>query len=234
MNVQESLTKFYEFLDRPLFLRSRIVLALLVIPLVLTFMAPLWRISMTAPQYPNGLYMDIYTHKVDGGHAGHDITEINELNHYIGMKPIDGAALTDLDWIPFALGLLALLTLRCAAIGNVRALVDLLVVSGYVATFAFARFIYRLWYFGHSLNPEAPIHLPAFTPAIIGRKQVANFGVESWPRAGSLYVAIFLAGVVGVTLWHLIAGRRAALHKGERTTGPAAAAGPAPDAHGGE
>jgi copper chaperone NosL len=211
MTLRQSLDSFYAFLDRPLYLAARLALAALVIPLCLTFTAPLWKISMVAPQYPGGLYMDIYTHKLDGGHDAHDITEINELNHYIGMKPIDRAALTDLDWIPFALGLLALLTLRCAAIGNVRALIDLVVVSGYVATFALARFVYKLWYFGHSLSSDAPIKLTPFTPAVIGKKQVANFAVESWPQAGTWYVAVFLAGVAGIALWHLVAGRRAAV-----------------------
>jgi len=210
MTLRQSLDSFYAFLDRPLFLPARLALAVLVIPLCLAFTAPLWRISMVAPQYPNGLYMEIYPHKVDGGHDGHDITEINELNHYIGMKPIDRAALTDLDWIPFALGLLALLTLRCAAIGNVRTLIDLIVVAGYVASFAFARFIYKLWYFGHSLAPDAPIKLTPFTPAVVGKKQVANFAVESWPQAGTYWVTAFLAGIAAITLWHLIAGRRAA------------------------
>ncbi len=211
MTFRSSLDSFYAFLDRPLFPKARLLLAALVLPLCLTFTTPLWRISMVAPQYPTGLYMDIYTYKLDGGHDGHDIAEINELNHYIGMHPIDRAALTDLDWIPFALGLLVLLTLRCAAIGNVRALVDLLVLSGYIATFAFARFIYKLWYFGHSMAPDAPIRLEPFTPAIIGKKQVANFAVESWPQSGTICITIFLVGVVGVTAWHLIAGRRAAV-----------------------
>ena len=210
MTIRQSLDSFFAYLDRPLFIPARLALAALVIPLCLAFTAPLWKISMVAPQYPSGLYMEIYTHKLDGGHDAHDITEINELNHYIGMKPIDRAALTDLDWIPFALGLLALLTLRCAAIGNVRTLIDLVVVAGYVAGFAFARFIYKLWYFGHSLAPDAPIKLTPFTPAVIGKKQVANFAVESWPQTGTLWVTVFLAGIVAVTLWHLIAGRRAA------------------------
>jgi copper chaperone NosL len=210
MTIRQSLDSFFAYLDRPLFLPARLALAALVIPLCLAFTAPLWKISMVAPQYPSGLYMEIYTHKVDGGHEAHDITEINELNHYIGMKPIDRASLTDLDWIPFALGLLALLTLRCAAIGNVRTLIDLVVVAGYVAGFAFARFIYKLWYFGHSLAPDAPIKLAPFTPAVIGKKQVANFAVESWPQVGTVWVTVFLAGIVGVALWHLIAGRRAA------------------------
>ncbi len=211
MTIRQSLEGFYAFLERPLKLPSRLMLAGLVIPLALTFLFPLWRISMVAPQYPNGLYMDVYAHKVDGGHDAHDIVEINELNHYLGMKPIDRAALTDLDWIPFALGLLALLALRTAAIGNVRTLVDLVVVSGYVATFAFARFIYRLWYFGHSLSPDAPIKLTPFTPAIIGKKQVANFAVESWPQGGTICVTIYLVGIVGILVWHLISGRRAAV-----------------------
>ena len=186
------------------------IAAVVLLPVYFLPMLPIWHMHMVAPQYPNGLYMEIYTHKVDGGHHAHDITEINELNHYIGMKPIDRAALTDLDWIPFALGLLALLTLRCAAIGNVRTLIDLIVVAIYVSGFAFARFLYKLWYFGHSLAPDAPIRLEPFTPAVIGKKQIANFAVESWPQAGTLWVTVFLAGITALTLWHLIAGRRAA------------------------
>ena len=70
MTLRQSLESFYAFLDRPLYLPARLVLAALVIPLCLTFTSPLWRISMVAPQYPNGLYIDIYTHKVEGGHEG--------------------------------------------------------------------------------------------------------------------------------------------------------------------
>src|SRR6478752_9298365 len=137
MTLKHQLSKFYEFLDRPLFWWSRIVLALLVIPLVLSFREPLWKISLHAPQYPDGLWMEIYMHKVEGGNNGQHIKEINTLNHYIGMHKIDRAELSDLDWIPFAIGLLVVLTLRCAALGNVRALIDLAVLTGYFTAFAF-------------------------------------------------------------------------------------------------
>jgi hypothetical protein len=40
---------------------------------------------------------------------------------------------------------------------------------------------------------------------------VANFAVESWPQLGTVFITIFLAGITGVTAWHLIAGRRAAV-----------------------
>lgn len=208
--MSRAFDQFYAFLDRPLFGRARLLLVLAVVPLLLTFTQPLWRISMTAPQYPRGLTMEIYAHKLDGGNHGQHIKEINTLNHYIGMHTIDRAELTDLDWIPFGLGLLALLTLRCAAIGNVRTLVDLAVVSGYISLFAFGRFAYKLYVFGHQLNPDAPIKVPPFTPAIFGEKQIANFTTSSYPQLGSALVGLFLAAVFAALLWHLVAGRRAA------------------------
>ncbi len=221
--MKDAINKFYEFLDRPLFPLSRLVLALLVIPLAFGMFQPLWRISMKAPQYPKGLYMDIYAHRVEGGHGGLDIKEINTLNHYIGMHKIDRAELTDLDWIPFALGLLIVLTLRCAAIGNVRALIDLVVIAGYISLFAFGRFVYKLWVYGHELDPTAPIKIKPFTPAIFGDKQIANFSTNSYPQLGSILIGVFMTGLLGVVAWHLIAVRRAAV----RAARLAAAAAPA-------
>ncbi len=209
--MRDAFARFYEFLDRPLYGWSRLLLAALVIPLVLAFTAPLWRISMRAPQYPKGLYLDVYAHKLDGGNQGRDIQEINTLNHYIGMRKIDRAEMSELDWIPFALAALALLALRCAAIGNVRMLVDLVVVTSFVAAYSMARFVYKLYVFGHNLDPKAPLTVEPFTPAIFGKKQIANFYTESYPQLGTLYVTIFVTGVVAITAWHLIAGRLAAV-----------------------
>ncbi|MFO0745872.1 MAG: hypothetical protein U1F43_09390 [Myxococcota bacterium] len=205
--MKNALNRFYEFLDRPLYGWSRIALAALVVPLVLAFSQPLWRISMTAPQYPKGLYIDIFPHTIESGHDNHDLVEINTLNHYIGMHKIDRAELSDLDWIPFALVALALLTLRCAVIGNVRMLVDLSVTAGFIGAFSMGRFVYKLYSMGHNLDPTAPIHLEGFTPAIFGKKQIANFATESWPQSGAIWVGVFITGVVGITAWHLIWGR---------------------------
>jgi hypothetical protein len=203
--------RFYDFLSRPLFGRARVLLALLCLPLALSFTQPLWRIAMEAPQYRNGLVVDIYAYKLEGGHEGKDLPEINVLNHYIGMRKIDRAALSDLDWIPFALGALLILTLRVAAIGNVSSLVDLVVMTLYTSVFAFGRFVYTLYLFGHELDPEAPVRVKPFTPAIFGTKQIANFTTHSFPSTGSFMMGAFVTGVVGVALWHLIAGRRAAV-----------------------
>ncbi len=209
--------QFYEFLGRPLAKGTRPMLALLVIPLALVFTAPVWRISMEAPQYPAGLYMDIYAHKVEGGKGGSDIQEINILNHYIGMHKLDETAFADTAWIPFAFGALLIMTLRVAAIGNVRALVDLVVTAGYVSLFAFGRFVYMLYVYGHHLAPDAPVKVKPFMPAVLGTKQIANFTTHSLPQLGSLYLGIFMTGIMCVLAWHLFAGRRAAVQRA--TTG---------------
>jgi hypothetical protein len=208
--MKQPLAKFYAFLDRPLRGWSRVALALLVVPLVLTFTAPLWRIRLEAPQYPKGLVMDIYAHKLESGNHGQHLTEINNLNHYIGMKKIDRAELSDLDWLPFAVGLLALLALRCAAIGNVRALVDLAVLTGYISLFSLGRFAYKLYVFGHDLAPDAAVKVKPFTPAIFGSKQIANFTTYSYPQLGSAMIGAFATGVVVLLLYHLVTGRREA------------------------
>jgi hypothetical protein len=207
--------RFYEFLSQPLQLKSRLLLALGVVALAGSFSAPLWQITMNAPQYPNGLTLDIYAYKLEGGHGGEDIQEINTLNHYIGMHKLDRTALSDLDWIPFALGALAIFALRVAAIGNVRSLVDLVVATAYVSLFAFGRFVYMLYTFGHHLNPDAPVKVAGFTPAIIGSKQIANFTTHSYPALGSVLMGVFAAVVVGTLGWHLFLGRREAVRVGE-------------------
>ena len=91
---------FYAFLDQPLYKWSRFLLVALLVPLLLSLTAPIWRISMEAPQYPKGLYLDIFTYTIEGGNDGQHLAEINTLNHYIGMHKIDRAELSDLDWLP--------------------------------------------------------------------------------------------------------------------------------------
>lgn len=205
------LDRFYDFLSKPLFPRSRVALALLVVPLGVALTQPLWRISMEAPQYPQGLTLDVYATHLEGGNGGQHLSEINTLNHYIGMRKLDRQAMKDLDWIPFALGALAIITLRVAAIGSVRSLVDLVVMAGYVSAFAFGRFVYMLWSFGHELAPDAPMKVKPFMPAVLGSKQIANFTTHSWPQVGSALLGVFVVGLVAVLAWHLGAGRRAAL-----------------------
>jgi hypothetical protein len=178
--------------------------------LLLSFTQPLWNIRMLAPQYPQGLQLDIFAHTIQGGNEGLDLNEINTLNHYIGMRKLDKAEFSDLEWIPFAIGVLALLTLRVAAIGDVRSLVDLAALALYFSTFSAARFAFQLYTYGHNLDPHAPIRMEPFTPAIFGTKQIANFTTASYPRGATFLIGAFVATVVVLAGWHLLrAARRA-------------------------
>lgn len=213
--------RFYEFLGSPLQLWSRAALIVFVIPLVLSFWFPLWRIELEAPQYPNGLEMEIYSHTLEGGNNGQHLQEINTLNHYIGMRHIDRAELSDLDWLPFALGALALYALRVAIVGTVRSLIDLTIMTVYAGGFGLARFAYKLWVFGHNLDPQAPFKVEPFMPAMLGTKQIANFTTTSLPQLGTFLVGAYTVGVLGITAWHLFSGRRRAIALAK--TRPAAA-----------
>jgi hypothetical protein len=205
---------FFEFLDAPLRRRGRLLLVALVIPLLLSFLFPLWRISMKAPQYPAGLYMDIYAHKVTGGNDGHDIEEINTLNHYIGMAKITREELRDLDWMPFGILAMAMLALRAALLGNIRTMIDLSMIAFYISGVAFARFVYMLWQFGHDLDPKAPVKIAPFMPVLVGGKQIANFHTYSMPQLGSVMLMAFTGGVWAITLWYLWRGKREAATAG--------------------
>jgi hypothetical protein len=104
----------------PLDDRSRWLLLMLLAPLFLALIAPIWQMRFVASQYPDGVELVIFPYTVTG-----DVQEVNTLNHYIGMAAIDRAALSDLDFLPFAIGAFPLLLLRVVAIGDVRSLLDL-------------------------------------------------------------------------------------------------------------
>ena len=210
--MRKTADSFWEFLDIPLRGGARLLLIALVVPLLLSFAFPLWRISMKAPQYPDGLSMDIYSYQLVGGNDGHDVQEINTLNHYIGMHTVTREELRDLDWMPFGIVAMALLAMRAALLGNVRAMIDLSMIAAYISLVAFGRFVWMLWEFGHHLDPKAPVKVAPFMPVVFGSKQIANFMTHSMPQLGSVFLLLFTGGIWCITLWYLWSGRRAVVH----------------------
>jgi hypothetical protein len=166
------------------------------------YVFPLWRLTMFAPQYPEGLRMAIYSYKLEGGNGGQDIREINVLNHYIGMRDLAAEDFNEFKWMPFVVGALGLLFLRAAVHGTVAHLVDVAVLYLYFTAFALWSFAYKLYSYGHTLDPTAAVKVDPFMPPMFGFKQLANFEVYSYPAAASyalggvavaLAIAVFLA-----------------------------------------
>ena len=207
--MTKALDAFYRILEEPIFPWARVALVGLTFFVGLSFTAPMWHINMSAPQFPEGLVLYIYSYKLDGGNDGNDVQEINVLNHYIGMAPLDRSSLADLDWIPFLFAGMIILALRTAVIGKVGSMLDLLVLTTYAGAFGFGRLYYKLYSFGHNLDPKAPVTVEPFMPVMWGKKQIANFLTDAGPGLGTWYVAIFATGLTLLLLAHLVMGRRA-------------------------
>ncbi len=184
-------------------LGPRLMLGVAGLLLVGIFLFPLWNLTMYAPQYPEGLRLDIYSYKLEGGNHGQDVKEINILNHYIGMRDLIEDDFTEFKWLPFVVGALALLYLRAAVIGTVRQVLDVLVLNLYFSAFALWSFSHRLYQYGHTLAPTAAVKVAPFMPPVFGGKQLANFTVYWYPGLASwgMGVSTLLVIVAMVLAW---------------------------------
>lgn len=168
----------------------------------LLFLFPLWKITLSAPQYPNPLVMSIWINKISGT-TENTLQSINILNHYIGMAPILPQSFPELSympWIVICLIFSGLLT----ALSHKRPLlaiwVVLLVGLGSLGLWDFYHWEQE---FGHNLNPRAPIKLDdmTYSPPFLGKKVLLNIRATSMPAMGAivLFLSIGLALLAVIT-----------------------------------
>jgi len=194
--MQDKIKILNEYFKISLTLKSRIILLISVCILVPTFFLPLWQLEFGAQQYPEGLEMFIYADRMEGGDDGNDLTEINVLNHYIGMAVLNEENFTEFQWIPLVIGLILVLTLRSVVVGDLKSLIDLLVFMFYFSVFSLWRFWYMLSSYGHNLDPKAAVKVAPFTPPVFGTKMVGQFTVASYPDIGSFFFILFALMIV--------------------------------------
>lgn len=160
---------------------SRLMLFAAGALLVISIFVPLWRIELSAPQYPEGLVMKIFTYKLGG-----DVEIINGLNHYIGMQTLHAENFIEFTVLPYIIGFFALFTFITALVSRKRMLYILMIsfiLFGILAMVDFWRWEYN---YGHNLDPNAAIIVPgmAYQPPLIGYKELLNFGAYSIPDIG--------------------------------------------------
>lgn len=201
LRLAGALRSEHRFLLKPLNAVSRLLLLAAAAAIALSFLYPLWRMHLVAPQYAEGLDLFIYSYQIRGGGiGGADLAEINNLNHYIGMKPIEQADFMEMRWMPFVFGLIVLLILRAMVFGQMGNLVDLFALYAYFGVFSIGSFWFRLYTYGHSLDPKAPMTIQPFTPLLIGSKHIANFTQHSYPQAGAWLLCLSV-GLIVVAGW---------------------------------
>jgi len=198
--MRRLLERSTRFLEMPLDVGPRVLVLAALLLLLPAYIFPLYDMTMFAPQYPDGLRLHIYSYRLDGGHGGQDLKEINLLNHYIGMKDLDAAEFTEFKWIPFAVGAFGLLFLRTAVLGKMAHLVDVVVLYLYFGLFSLWSFAYKMYWYGHHLSPTAAVKVDPFTPPLFGYKKLANFEVYSYPAVGS-YTLAAVAVVLAAALY---------------------------------
>ncbi len=160
------------------------------------FIWPLWKITLLAPQYPDGVHMHIYIDKIGGATKG-TLQNVNILNHYIGMKAITPESIPELKYMPPIVILFMALALFVAFIDKKWMYWFWIILLS--ITLMIGLYDFYLWEYdyGHSLDPKAPMKFEgeSFQPPLIGRKEIINFTAISMPHIGGCFLIIsFLLG----------------------------------------
>lgn len=189
--MERYLVKANSFFEISLDMRSRVLIFLAALMILPSFFTPMWKMTLYSNQFPDGLVLNIFSYKLEGGKTPNqdDLKEINSLNHYIGMRPLIDDDFTEFKWIPFVFGGVMLLSLRVIVMGKMSKLVDLFVMFAYFGLFSLWSFYSKMYIYGHELDPTAAIKVPPFTPPMFGHQTMANFEVYTFPSTASYFMA---------------------------------------------
>ncbi|MDT8306668.1 MAG: cytochrome C [Anaerolineae bacterium] len=165
-----------------------LLLALAAVVLLVSIYFPWWSMTLMAPQYPGGLEVQVYVNRMIG-----DVSEIDGLNHYIGMRPLEEAAQLERSMSIVAISVISLLVLAAILIHTKWAV--LFALPAFLTPYVFlADMYYWMRNFGMNLDPTAPLSsaIDPFVPPILGEGVVGQFRTIAAFEIG-LYMA-FLSG----------------------------------------
>lgn len=164
------------------------------------YFSPIWWVSLKAPNYPQETFPDgvrIHFH-MDGVYNGCKartddevyeeepldcVHEMNVINHFIGMHPIERFARLELAAAPYLMigaGILVVIFLFYKGpFWWILPLGAILVPVAFIADFS-----YWLWWSGHNLHPWGAFTVKPFMPTVFGVGKVAQFSTYAYPHYG--------------------------------------------------
>lgn len=152
---------------------------------------PIWYVALEAPNYPKTAFPEgipVWFH-VDGFSG--DIHEMNTINHYVGMYPMEAGARHERAAGPFImLGMTFLLVLFLAC--HTRWSAWLLLPTALFPPGFFAFYAGWMYWFGHNMQDWGAFKIKAFMPTALGVGHVAHFTTKSFPSIG-FYVWVVIA-----------------------------------------
>lgn len=143
---------------------------------------PVWGTRLVAPQYPKGLDLWFYGGRVEG-----PVREVNGLNHYIGMQPIDITRVPEMQLWPIAV--LSAAVLLAAAVLWRGWLGRLALLGLWLIPVTVLADIQRwLIIFASELADTAALRVGDFIPLVVGPTRVWNFTVLTYPGMALLLI----------------------------------------------
>ncbi len=183
---------------RPLndYLLPSAIFTIAALLLVISTFMPLWSMKMTAPQYPKGLRVDVFANRIEG-----DVKEIDALNHYLGMAPLDSGG--QLERSIAMAAILSIGLLLAASVFVQSKWATLVVLPALLFPLIFVADLYYILYeFGHSIDPKSALGgaIKPFMPPLIGEGKVGQFGTIASFEIG-FYIALLAALVILIGLY---------------------------------
>lgn len=181
-------------------LQPKILFFLAAAALLMLFVFPMWKITLIAPQYPQGLTMYIWINKINGTEES-TLQNVNILNHYVGMKYIEPDSIPELKYFQYIVLAMSLLGMAIAWTGKRNLWITWLVLLAFLAAAGLYDFYLWEYDYGHNLSDTAPIKIPgmAYQPPLIGNKMLLNFLAKSWPATGGYFIGVsIILGAIAV------------------------------------
>jgi hypothetical protein len=182
--------------NRTRYLLPALLFSVAALLLILSIFFPYWRLTLNAPQYPKGLTVQAYVDRVEG-----DVQEIDGLNHYIGMRPLDEAAAFEKSIA--VIGIIGVALLILAAIFIHSRWAALLALPALLLPVVFlADLQFWLANFGQNLDPTAALSssVDPFVPPVLGEGIIAQFSTWAVPDVG-LWMAVAASLLIAAGLW---------------------------------
>ncbi|MFV0480413.1 MAG: cytochrome C [Campylobacteraceae bacterium] len=152
---------------------------------------PVWRVSLEAPNYPKDAFPEgipVYFHF--DGFSG-EVHEMNTINHYIGMYPMQRGAQIEMSLMPYIFLSISLCMLGFLYWNSKRSWIlmifPILLPVGFLGVFAG-----WLYWFGHNMQEWGAFKIKPFMPTVFGDGKVAQFTTHSYPTSG-FYVLLLIA-----------------------------------------
>ncbi len=161
---------------------------------------PVWRVSLEAPQYPKAAFPDgvpVFFHLAD---FSGKVSEMNTINHYIGMDPMEVGAIFVRQIVPFVYLAFFLMLIGYLFYSGpgwwILGLVPALMPWYYL--FFYSKWLY---WFGHNLHEFGQFTIKPFMPTVFGDGKVAQFTTHSYPTVGFFFLlAIFVLLILSILI----------------------------------